>query len=259
MRISELSRLTGISVPTVKYYIREGLLPQGSAVARNQAHYDDFHVHRLRLIRILREVGGLGIAQVRAVLAAVADEQLPMHELLGVGHRALGPPPDAGPVPDDVVLAREEVDGFLAELGWEVGPGAPARRTLADALVALRRLGRDCGPEVFAPYAEAAGRIAEQELAGISGVGGRAEAVEWMVVGTVVFEAALGALRRLAQEHYSSRLAQASRERIERGSQEQSQPEGPDDGRTGKVASWRYGSQDRGRSPVDDLGDRGIS
>lgn len=30
MRIGELSRRTGVPVPTIKYYVREGLLPPGS-------------------------------------------------------------------------------------------------------------------------------------------------------------------------------------------------------------------------------------
>ena len=37
MRISELSSVTGVPVPTIKYYIREGLLPRGERTAANQA------------------------------------------------------------------------------------------------------------------------------------------------------------------------------------------------------------------------------
>ena len=39
MRLAELSRRSGASRSTVKFYIREGLLPAGNPQARNQATY----------------------------------------------------------------------------------------------------------------------------------------------------------------------------------------------------------------------------
>ena len=49
MRISELAAVTGVTIPTIKFYLREGLLPSGVARAANQADYDETHVRRLRL------------------------------------------------------------------------------------------------------------------------------------------------------------------------------------------------------------------
>jgi hypothetical protein len=97
------------------------------------------------------------------------------------------------------------VDRFLGGLGWRVSQAAPARRTLARALTTLRRMGRDADAAVFEPYARVADELAAREVATISSTGSRLEAVEGAVVGTVVFEAALVALRRLAQEHHSAR------------------------------------------------------
>ena len=204
MRISELSRASGVPLPTIKYYLREGLLPPGTPTAPNQADYGEAHLHRLRLVRALMEVGGLGVAAVRAVLDAVADQRLPTGAVVAVAHRALGPPPGAGPVGEDAVRARAEVDRFVAELGWRVAPDAPARRALADALLALWRLGRDVDAEVFRRYAKVADKLAAYELATIPAAAPRAQAVEQAVVGTVVFEAALTALRRLAQAHHAA-------------------------------------------------------
>lgn len=206
MRISELSRATGVAIPTVKYYLREGLLARGDATAPNQAEYGAAHAHRLHLIGVLREVGGLTVGQVAAVLGAIDDASLPRHELFGVTQRALAPP-SAGPVPAEVTHARAEIDTFLAGLGWEISAEAPARKALAGALVALRKLGRDCGAEVFLPHAQAAADIAEQEVLSVGAASNRAAAVERLVIGTVVFEAALAALRRLAHEHYSGARA----------------------------------------------------
>lgn len=39
MRISELSDVTGVSVATIKYYLREELVPPGERTAPNQADY----------------------------------------------------------------------------------------------------------------------------------------------------------------------------------------------------------------------------
>ena len=41
MRISELSARTGVPVATIKYYLREGLLPEGERTAPTQATYAD--------------------------------------------------------------------------------------------------------------------------------------------------------------------------------------------------------------------------
>ena len=48
MRISDLSRASGVTIPTIKFYLREGLLPSGDRTARNQATYEAAHVRRLQ-------------------------------------------------------------------------------------------------------------------------------------------------------------------------------------------------------------------
>ena len=90
MRIAELSTRAGTSVPSIKFYLREGLLPAGVATSRNQAEYSEAHVRRLRLIRALIDVGGLSVTAARDVLTAVDAAAVPDHGLLGVAHYALG-------------------------------------------------------------------------------------------------------------------------------------------------------------------------
>ena len=205
MKIAELSQGSGLSIATVKYYLREYLLPPGRARAANQADYGAEHLQRLRLIRILVEVGGLSLRQVRAVVEALDDRRPPTHDLLGVAHHALGPLVEDDPSPD-FVQAQAEVDRFVDEdLGWRVSAPAPGRRALARALVTLRRWGRDVDVSVFRPYARAADWLASEEVETVERrVADRTDHVQQVVVGTVVFEAALVALRRLAQEHRST-------------------------------------------------------
>ena len=187
MRISELSRASGMPVATVKYYLREGLLPAGRPIAPNQAEYGDTHVRRLRLIRTLREVGGLEIERIRRVITAIEDEGLSRHDLFGVAQRALESARTAAEMTRR--QARTEVDLFVAGLGRHVRPDAAARQELADALAGLRRLGRDYGTEVFGPYAEAADRMAAWEVRAIPTSEPPSVAVERMVVGSIVFGA----------------------------------------------------------------------
>jgi DNA-binding transcriptional MerR regulator len=202
MRISELSRASGVPLPTIKFYLREGLLPAGSRSAPNQAAYDASHLRRLRLIRVLVEIGGLGVAAVREVLRAADRDDITLHAALAAAHTALR---DAerprGPGHDE---ARTATDAWLAALGWEVDLGSPGRDDLAAALAALRALGWQVGPEVFDRYARAADLVAAEEIDFVARTPDRQSAVETTVIGTVVFERALAALRRLAQERHSA-------------------------------------------------------
>lgn len=199
--MSELSNRSGRSIPTIKYYVREGLLPPGHRTAPNQADYGDEHLQRLNLVSTLLEVGGLPVATVRAVLDAIDDNTVPMHEAIGVAHHALALRGcDPAPSPDQTD-AEAEIDRFLTALGWRVKRDAPARRELASALLSLLRLGWRVDASVFDRYAAVADDLAAWELSRTPGHESRGRAVEAVVVGTVVFETALVALRRLAEEH----------------------------------------------------------
>lgn len=206
MRISELSRRSGVPVPTVKYYLRDGLLHPGRLTAATQAQYDEDHVQRLRLIRALAEVGGLALAAIRRILDAVDDESLSLHQLLGRAHYALSPDVDSAAA--GWTDARAQVDKLLDELGWEVTEHAPARDELTRAVLALRHLGAPTAVEGLRPYAEAAHSVAAHELTRLAearDAGEHAgELVQQSVIGTVLYEPVLLALRRLAQEHESA-------------------------------------------------------
>ena len=95
MWISELARRSDLPVPTIKYYLREGLLHPGKAVGVTKAQYDEGHVRRLRLVRALTEVAGMRLDDVRRVLDAIDDESLSWHEAIGSAHTRLAPPVNA--------------------------------------------------------------------------------------------------------------------------------------------------------------------
>ncbi|MFE0808491.1 MerR family transcriptional regulator [Streptomyces sp. NPDC058794] len=215
MRISELSRRSGVSIPTIKYYLRDGLLPPGRSTAANQAEYDDDHVRRLRLIRSLIGVRGLSVSATRDVLAAVDEQQGDVHLLLGLVLGALPversgrPPRRAGAAePSAAGADSEEVDddvaALTAEMGWKTSPNPPAAQVVAETLETLRALGVDYDWRSLVPYAELADRQARLDLDQLRDAGDPLQQAERALLLTVLLEPALLALRRLAQEHHSA-------------------------------------------------------
>lgn len=51
VRMAELSRITGVSVPNIKYYVREDLLAPDEAISKNQALYGQGVSWRSRRVR----------------------------------------------------------------------------------------------------------------------------------------------------------------------------------------------------------------
>lgn len=201
MWISELARRGDVPVATVKFYLREGLLPPGEATGATRAHYDESHVRRLRLVRALVEVAGLRLDRVRAVLEAVDDESRPLHSVLGAAHTRLSVDDATVPVPDD---ARRRVSRLVRRWGWRVGRDSAHRDALARSLASLIELGASPTDELLDLYASGLHRAAEREVASVAG-GDPATATERAVVGTLLLEPALLAIRRMAQEDVSAR------------------------------------------------------
>ncbi|WP_399093445.1 MerR family transcriptional regulator [Streptomyces sp. BBFR2] len=202
MRIGELSRETGVAVPTIKYYVREGLLPAGRLTSPNQAVYEESHARRLRLIRGLMEVGGLSVAAVREVLAAV-DSPEPVHKVLGAAQHAVTPP--VGGEPGGLEEARNAVAELVRRRGWRVDLANPSVEAMAVTLATFRDIGHGAFEEVLDDYAEACERIARADLE-FAGRGAEVDRlVESVVVGTVLGDTVLAAMRRLAQVDASAR------------------------------------------------------
>ncbi|SDP33358.1 transcriptional regulator [Streptomyces sp. cf386] len=201
MRISELSRRSGVAVTTIKYYLREGLLQSGQQTAATQAEYDEHHLRRLKLIRALTGVRGLSVSTTREVLDALAEHTDDTHRVLGL---TLGSLASAGE-PADAALEAGEVKALVEELGWDVHQAAPARVTLAETLSSLRSLGVPIDWRVLLPYARLAERTAVLDLDQLGGIEDPLEVAERALLLTVLLEPALLALRRMAQENESAR------------------------------------------------------
>lgn len=215
MRISELSRRTGVPVATIKYYRREGLLPEGRALNPTTVEYDEEHIQRLRLIRSLIQLGGLSVARTREVLEAV-ERPLDAFETLAVVHHAL-PVPSAetsGKDGEDHEVAAgaaatggaaARVETLIENMGWQISDASPHRPALVESLSALSRLGADYTADDLTPYARLAASTADLDFAQLEGIEDQITLAERAVVLSVLFEPVVRLLRRLAQEDANHR------------------------------------------------------
>lgn len=197
MRITDLAAATGVAPTTVKYYVREGLLPAGTRISDNRTDYDDEHARRVRLIRALIDVGRLPVARAREVLAVLDDDGRQVQDVFAVAQDALTPGPPAADAPPTDALAR--VDTVTEDAGWCVLEGHAGRAQAARAVDAFERSGHRMDDDYLARYAEAAGIQAGADLHAVRHRPDRTAMAELMVVGTVLGDQLAAGLRRIAQ------------------------------------------------------------
>lgn len=200
MRLSELATETEVPVATIKYYLREGLLPPGDLVSATRADYSPAHVERIRLIRALIEGAGVGIEGVRRVVTAIDRPPVSRHDFLGVAQQAIdGPAPQVTPGPPAITAAER--------LGWSpCDPTALAH--LQGAMDTAERAGFPVGLDRLVAYGRAMAAVAVADLDGLADdprAVTPSGALAHVAVGTVVTDGVLVALRRLAQAHESER------------------------------------------------------
>lgn len=203
MRISDLASSTGVPVATIKFYLRQGLLPKGVPTARNQADYGEAHVRRIKLIRILLVAGRLDLVSIGALLGVIDDDKVGVdgvYEVLNASfyHHDLGIA-----TPGGTESTCCEVDDFLGERGWP-DARSPAGNGLSEVLAALRSLGCEADVNFFRPFAEAAEKVTTAEFDLLDQVDHTAQKGS-VVMRYVLFEAAFAAMHRLAREAAVSR------------------------------------------------------
>lgn len=70
MKISELTKRTGVSKENIHHYIREGLLRKPRKTGKNTADYSDAYVRQVRLIKELRDHYFLPLPIIRKIMKA---------------------------------------------------------------------------------------------------------------------------------------------------------------------------------------------
>ena len=118
MRMRELETRSGVGRETIRFYIREGLLPEPARAARNSASYSEAHVARLGLIKRLQEERFLPLAVIRGILDGEAAPWLE---------------PQAFPGLDALLRDRIDHDAPRVAAATLVATGGAAQDTLDEA------------------------------------------------------------------------------------------------------------------------------
>ncbi|WP_345763600.1 MerR family transcriptional regulator [Diaminobutyricibacter sp. McL0608] len=203
MVITELAELSGTPAATIKYYVREGLLPAGERVGGNRTEYDESHAHRLRLIRAMLEVGKLSIGAISSVLTALDDPDAPIAHTFDIAQRALSRDTVSGiSEGSDAALAR--IDGVIDRAGWGDCGDNPGREIAARVVDAFDRAGYPLPDSYLDAYASAAQQVAEADLGAVGELADPTDMAELMVVGTVLGDTLAAGLRRIAQAYVTT-------------------------------------------------------
>jgi len=225
MKVSELAKASGISVPTIKYYLREKLLMPGVALGATQADYGEGHLRRLRLIRSLSDVAGLPIQKIKTVLSLIDDPGDDLFETLGRALTALPPYLDERPgagdghdapdsdadTPGSGPSAEPEYPRARAALeavGQIYDPRFTAVAQLERALGAVEDAGIPMTDDRLAVYSEHLRAIARFDLERMPRSSPQSS-VEYAVLGTALYEPVVVAMRRLAHQDLSARMLAA--------------------------------------------------
>ena len=119
--IREVAARSGVSVHTLRYYERVGLIPRVDRASSGYRLYGSDAVRRVRLVRMLRSVG-FGIRELRA-LGAVADLRVPR-----------------APLRARLRAKRDEIGGQLRDLerAWKLLDALQGCRCRGDCVLITR-------------------------------------------------------------------------------------------------------------------------
>lgn len=198
MQLKELSKLSGISSASIKFYRREGLLNPGENRHPTLAAYSQEHLVRLDLISTLRKVVGLSIEQIRTLVKAIDDPAISFLDLLGMTQSlVLGY--DFNETPEHPLTAST-----MERKNWP-NTDSDARNAVNAQLASMEQLGIELQVEVVSGYADAVEHVARQDLRFITPDADRDSAVLAVAVGVHQYSKLLVRMLALAQTSESIR------------------------------------------------------
>lgn len=207
--VSELAERADVPLATVKYYLREGLLVAGRTTGPRRAEYDDSHLRRLRVLRMLREVGGVPVSSLRQIVDALDDDTLPVHDAMALIADVISARPDPG---EQDPASLQMVDEVFAATGWTgIRPESVDRLRLAELVSMLNGPGPlGASVEVLGFYAGLADQLAAAEIALVDHSAERSRQLEDMVTGSVVYGQVFTLLRQLGHEHHHAQVTRGT-------------------------------------------------
>jgi DNA-binding transcriptional MerR regulator len=199
MRIAELSRRAGVPIPTIKFYIREGMLPHGELTGRTQARYAEAHLERLALIGTLQRAG-LSLAVIKRALLAMDSTTDDRPDFMAIAVGSLAPPGSGESDASATARAESLVKAVVARRGWAVDVDSPVWQAVVRACAHIAGVWPgSLDEERLERYAAVAEETAAFELPEAwNPMRSPSEALRYVVLGTILFEPLILALRRLA-------------------------------------------------------------
>jgi DNA-binding transcriptional MerR regulator len=175
LRMRELAAASGVPAPTIKHYLREGLLPEPVKTSRNMAYYPPEFVERIKLIKQLQEERYLPLKAIKEVLetqerartgAAEVRKRygIPKEVLDRLAEIGVLTPNSRGYTPSDVAIieaiSRFRAGGYDEQIGFTVYDTLRYKAALEELVrqevdVVMERLAGEVPPERVVELLEA--------------------------------------------------------------------------------------------------------
>lgn len=203
MKLGELARETGASTASIKYWIREGILPPGRLRNQTTAVYDQHHVERIALIQVLRTEFDASLDRIRVLTALIDDPEASLLDVMEACQVLA-----AG-----MAVARERDEtqaALIAELhermGW-LRFDSVASSALARALADSARVGYPYDIDDLLHYAAALEPIATADIGSIQPEGTPDAVARNVLVASAAQHRVLVAMNQLAHTAAAIRTA----------------------------------------------------
>lgn len=172
-RIGELSKLSGVSVQTIRFYVTQGLLPDPVKTARNMGWYSDVHVRLLCLVQKLQHERFLPLKTIRTLVQANEGLEFTGDDEEQIEHlRARLASSPASPAADtrladaaDLAALTEREQSALRSLDRSPeGKGGEVDASLLRLWAAIRNSVDGVPPELLRHISDLADRAVSHEL-----------------------------------------------------------------------------------------------
>lgn len=122
LKIGDVARLADLSIDTIRYYEREGLLGRVRRTAAGQRHYDAESVRRLAFVRRATALG-FSLAEVKALVGLRVSPRMPCER---VRERAIGKVTDIDRRIAELTAMRDALGRLIEKCQDACAPGACA-------------------------------------------------------------------------------------------------------------------------------------
>ncbi len=121
VKIGDISKQSGVPASTIRYYVREGLLPAPVKINKKMSHYDDACVERLKVIQYFQERRYFPLYLIKNILRRM-DEGLSLQEAEAVENAVFKPEEsDRNLVDRGTVLAESGLTDAEMRQAEEIG------------------------------------------------------------------------------------------------------------------------------------------